>query len=228
MSRCAQVVMFLVLGAAQLAHAEVDPDSFSRRMVYLGVTPRTLALVGCSVSQVRTVATQLGEQGDLFTTWNGAEAEVARLSAELRPLLDAARARPFDSEARSAYTIKRRELAGARLRLASAQEAVFGIIAANLSEEQVTDLRRCRSRMHTDTPAELWVVDCSDAEWRKIQLALTAERRAARRAEVLSSEHADVLAAAREQPRVREAARLLEFNQDALQQALDDGLAGGG
>ncbi len=224
MSRFAGLVLSVLLGCTQLAHSNVEAESARRRIASLGITPETLALVGCGPSEARAVATRTRENGAALETWETEESDLAQLSRELRPLLEAARSKPFDQDARAAYTTKRRELASARLRLAAARDAVFETVTIGFNADQITVLRRCGARMHTGTPPEFWVVDCSAAEWRKVQLALTAERRAERRGDAVPAEHADVLAAVREQTQVREAARLLEMNCATLRQALDDGL----
>lgn len=96
------------------------------------------------------------------------------------------------------------------------REGLFDFVLEGQQEAKVQRLRVMRESARYPVPAELRVVSRTPGQWRSLVRATRAEERAVRLGEAMDLEQAEVLAAARADPVVVQAALNLDANLDAI------------
>ena len=126
-------------------------------------------------------------------------------------------AHPADEDLATSSTTAAAAVLAATSSLDDARSAFRATIVADLGSDKQDRLTRIISKPQGAVPLELRVWDCTDTQWKQLQVAIVLERRAPRAGETVQPDAAALLSEARENSDVVGAATALQNSLLAVQ-----------
>ena len=190
-SRFACVVVAGVLSITPSTVVLAD-DGVLAAAAEIGITPESVVLAGLQDHTI-AILSRVRDAAAAREALDSAHASAAAAAAELARLLMRVRERPTDEDLRSQCEAAAAALQQRQDELRSAKSQLLSVATDGFSERQVALIRAWPERASHRLQAPFRVLDMPAREWRGIERALRAERRAERRNQPLGEDHAELL-----------------------------------
>lgn len=211
--------LFAALAAAANA-SPLFPDA-SKLAAAVGLTPESLVVADVTPVQASAMMTDLVTFGDLQAELEGAMQDLVDAKIVLAQAEAALRLDPSDEARQLQVQQSRQNLANSELLLNEKQSDVFTEAVAGLPPQKAGSLQLWISAAGADVPAEFRVLQRSEDDWKAVEKALRAERRALRRGEALEPAMEQLLTALRTEPAVVAAKQRLDSHLPAMKALFD-------
>lgn len=213
------VVAQLLYGRHTTAEHAID-SSTTRLAAQIGISPESLTLAGLSGADASVILAQLETASTLQSLLETARSDASRAADAAGDALDTLRSDPANALVRTQYDEAVAAFEAADARVQSLKTDLYDAAMDGCSSQAIGDVAHCALQLGRRMPPEFAVIDDTRQDWRALERASIAERRAARRTdEDLDAVHAAVLSNARARTDVAAAEQRLLLNLGAVQAA---------
>ena len=161
--------------------------------VEIGLTPQSAVIANLSSTQASTALAQLQAAGELRQLLTAKHQAVDTASLAVTQLSQLLRTDSGNEELLQQYEVAKEALIAAKEQVVELQEALFDVAVAGIQADKVAMINVCNSGARYRVQSQLRAKLRTRAQWKTIDRALRAEKRAIRRGEDLDEEHANLL-----------------------------------
>jgi tetratricopeptide (TPR) repeat protein len=212
-----------ITGAAASATAEVTGEQVRRTAESLGFSPTSLTIAGLTQSaEVEALLQRIADASSAIDALDQARTNLDQAGAELTSLKAIIAATPDDTEVMQAYQNALAAYDNAAATLDQARDDLRGHAVDGMSQSAIDSLDIWLTTSGYNVAAAFRVDARSDEQWRAIESALRAEKRAERLNQPLDTNHADLLNQVRSEVAVITAKNDLTAHLATVTQAFDN------
>ena len=207
-------VVLLHAGAGAVIQQGQDEDALRtavRVFMYGGLSPAVLAASGVGATEVEAGLSAAIDERDLCAGFTAAVGARSAAIAAWRDAIEQSREDPSNETLRQTVLSQWAMLTSAEQSMEESAEAVLAAAMEELPASCTARLTTCRQAGARRVPPEMRAASLSAEEWGQLELAVIAERRAARLGTPVPSDAAELLG------RVRAQAQVVQAGIDVVQ-----------
>ena len=189
----------------QQDQGEDDLRTAVRVFMHGGLSPEVLAASGAGATGVQAGLSAAMEERDLCASFIAAASARSVAVTAWRDAIEQSREDPSNETLRQAVLSRWATLASAEQSMEEAAGAVLAVAMDELPASCAARLAACRQAGARRVPPEMRAASLSAEEWGQLELAVIAERRAARLGTLVPSDAAELLGRVRAQAQVVQA-----------------------
>lgn len=216
-----QFVAAVVFGLLTHSATSASTNTVLGIAVELGIVPESVVIANVNEMAALMVLSRIDQATTLCENLMAAHEAVGTAAANVTALSILLMGDSENDTLVQQYEVAIQTQAAAQEQVAALRDELFAFAAEGLNEQQIDAIAIWRDGSAYRVDPAFRTTQRTHEDWKVVEEALRAERRALRMGEELHEEYAELLMELRAEPAVPEASALLEANLEGMQQVFE-------